>query len=132
MRPIFVVFGLPSFELSSKISFMFEVLSLVELLRIGFMAPLDLPVHLRATWRYVPVRDAEVRKVPRELWAERRAVIGLDFLNGKGEMLPDFLQEVYGGLGVVVIVDAQHAKSGRFVDGRKLIKALTRSSHAGN
>ena len=106
--------------------------SLVELLRIGFVAPLDFPVHLRATWRYVPVRDAEVGEVPRELWAERRAVIGLNFLNGKGEMLPNFLEEVYGGLGVVVVVDTQHPKAGRFVYGRKLIKALTRSSHTRN
>lgn len=35
-------------------------------------------------------------------------------------------------LGVVVVVDAQHAKSRRFVNSRKLIKALTRSSHTGN
>ena len=70
MGPIFVVFRLPSLEFSSKISFMFEMPSLVELLRIGFMAPLDLPIHLRATWRYVPVRDAEVRKVPSELGSE--------------------------------------------------------------
>ena len=60
MRSIFVVFGFPPFKLSSKIAFMFEMFSLVELLRIGFMAPLDLPVHLRATGRYVPVRDAKV------------------------------------------------------------------------
>jgi len=132
MRPIFVVFGLPSFELSSKIPFMFEMPSLVELLRIGFMAPLDLPVHFRATWRYVPVRDAEVGKVPSELWSERRAVIGLNFLNREGEILPDLLEEVDRGLGVVVVVDAQHAKSGRFVNGRELIKALTRSPHTGN
>ena len=132
MRPIFVVFGFPSLKLSSKIPFMFEMPSLVELLRIGFMAPLDLPVHLRAARRYVPVGDAEIGKMPSELWSERRAVIGLDFLNGEGEMLPDLLEEVDGGLGVVVVVDAQHAKSGRFVNGRELIKALTRSSHTGN
>ena len=33
----------PIFKLSSKIPFMFEMPSLVELLRIGFMASLDLP-----------------------------------------------------------------------------------------
>ena len=106
MRSIFVVFGLPSLQLSSKISFMFEMPSLIELLRIGFMAPLDLTVYLRAPWRYVPVRDAEIGKVPRELWSERRAVIGLNFLNDEGKMLLDLLEEVDGGLGVVVIVDA--------------------------
>jgi len=47
-------------------------------------------------------------------------------------MLLDLSEEVDSGLGVVVVVDAQDAKSRRFVNGRKLIKALTRSSHAGN
>ena len=42
-------------------------------------------------------------------------------------MLSDFLKEVDGRLGVVVIVDAQNAKSGRFINSRKLIKALARS-----
>jgi hypothetical protein len=47
-------------------------------------------------------------------------------------MLSDFPEEVNRGLGVVVVVDAQHPKSGRLVNGRELIKALTRSSHTGN
>jgi hypothetical protein len=132
MGPIFVVFGFPSLKLSSKIPFMFEMPSLVELLRIGFMAPFDFPVHLRAARRYVPVRDAEIGKMPSELWSERRAVIGLDFLNGEGKMILDLSEEVDGSLGVVVVVDAQHAKSRRFVNSRELIKALTRSSHTGN
>lgn len=37
------------------------------------------------------MRDAEVGKMPGELWSERRAVIGLDFLDGQGEMLPEFV-----------------------------------------
>jgi hypothetical protein len=111
---------------------MFEMPSLVELLGIGFMTSFDLSVHLWAAWWYVFVRDAQVRKMPGELWSEGRAVIGLNFLNGKGKMFPDFLEKFDGGLGVVVVVDSQHAKSGRFVNGRKLIKALTRSSHTGN
>lgn len=68
--------------------------------------------------------------MPGELRSEGGAVIGLDFLNSKGEMLLDFPEKVDGGLGVVVIVDAQDAKSGRFINGRKLIKALARSPHA--
>ena len=111
---------------------MFEMPSLIELLRISFMAPLDLSVHLRAPGRYVPVRDAEIGKVPGELWSERRAVISLNFLNDEGKMFLDLSEEVDGGLGVVVVVDPQNAKSGRFVNCRELIKALARSSHAGN
>ena len=70
------------------------------------MAPLDLPVHLRAARRYVLVRNAEIGKMPGELWSERRAVIGLNFLNRERKMLADFPEEVDGGLGVVVVVDA--------------------------
>ena len=76
--------------------------------------------------------DAEIGKVPSELLSERRSVIGLNFLNREGEMLLDLPKEVNRGLGVVVVIDSQHAKSGRFVNGRELIKALPRSSHTRN
>ena len=85
---------------------MFEMPSLVKLLRVGLVASLDLPVHLRAARRYVLVGNTEIGKMPGELWPERRAVIGLNFLNSKGKVLADFPEEVDGGLGVVVVVDA--------------------------
>jgi hypothetical protein len=69
----------------------------IELFRICFVAALDLAVHVGASWRDVAVRDAEVGEMPGELWSKRRAVIGLNFLNGKGEMLPDFPEEVDDG-----------------------------------
>jgi hypothetical protein len=106
--------------------------SLVELLGIGFMTSFDLPVHLGAAWWDVLVRDAQVGKMPSELGPKRRTIVSLNFLNREGEMLTDFPKEVDRGLGVVVVVDPQHAKSGRLVNGRELIKALTRPSHAGN
>ncbi|MGB8675613.1 MAG: hypothetical protein WCD27_14770 [Candidatus Acidiferrales bacterium] len=111
---------------------MFEMPSLVELLRIGLVASLDLPVHLSATRRYVLVRNAGIGKMPGELWSKRRTVIGLNFLNSEGKMILGLSKEVDGGLGVVVVVDVQHAKSRRFVNSRKLTKALAHSSHAGN
>ena len=106
MGSILVAFGFPFLEFSSQIPFMFEMPSLIELLRVSFMASLDLTVHLRAARRYVFVRNAEIGKMPGELWSERRAVINLNLLNGEGEMLPDFLKEVDGGLRVVMVVDA--------------------------
>jgi len=111
---------------------MLEMPSLVELLRVGLVASLDLPVHLRAARRYVFMGNAEIGKMPGELESERRTVIGLNLLNGKRKMLADFPEEVNGGLSVVMVVDPQHAKSRSFVDSCELIKALTRSSHAGN
>ena len=74
------------------------------------------------------MRDAEVGEMPSELWSERRTVIGLNFLNSEGKMILDLAEEIDSGLGIVVVVDAQDAKSRRFVDSRELIKALTRSS----
>ena len=132
MRAIFVVLGLPSLQLSSKIPFVLEMPSLIELLRISFVASLNFSIHLRAAWGYVFVRNAEIGKMPGELWPEGRAVIGLNFLNRERKMLHDLPEEVDRSLGVVVVVDAQHSVSCRFVNGRELIKALTRSSHAGN
>jgi hypothetical protein len=70
------------------------------------MASFDFSIHFRAAGRYVFVRDTQIRKMPGELRSKGGAVLGLDFLNGKGEMLSDFPEKVDGGLGVVVIVDA--------------------------
>src|SRR5690242_8258042 len=126
MWSVLVVFGFPFLQFSSQIPFMFEMPSLVELLRIGFMASLDLSVHFWATWRYMFVGDAEIGEMPGELGSEGRTVIGLNLLNSEGEVLADLLKKVDGGLGVVVVVDAQDAKSGRFIDGCELIKALAR------
>ena len=105
MGSVLVVFGFPFLQFSSQIPFMFEMPSLVELLRVGLVASLDLPVHLRAARRYVFMGNAEIGKMPGELWSERRAVIGLNLLNGEGEMLSNFLK-VDGRFGGVVIVDA--------------------------
>jgi hypothetical protein len=67
-----------------------EISSSIELFRICFVTALDLAVYLGASRRDVAVRDAEVREVPGELWSKRRAVVGLNFLNRKREMLSDF------------------------------------------
>ena len=91
MGSIVVVFGFSFLEFSSEIPFMFEMPSLIELLRVGFMASLDLTVHLGAARGYVFVGNAEIGKMPGELWPKRRAVIGLNSLHGEGEMLSDFL-----------------------------------------
>ena len=91
MRSALVVFGFPAFEFAGQIPSIVKPSSLVELLRIGLVAALHLAVDLRTSGRNVAVRDAEVGKVPGELWSEGGAVIGLNFLNGEGEMLSDFL-----------------------------------------
>jgi hypothetical protein len=83
-----------------------EISSSIKLFQICFVAALDLAVDFWASGRDAAVRNAEVGKVPGKLWPKRRAVISLNFLNGKEEMVPDFPEEIDGGLGVVVIIDA--------------------------
>ena len=73
---------------------MSEVPSLIELLGICLVAALYLAVHFGASGRYVAMSDAEIGKMPGELWTERRVVIGLDFLDGKGKMLTNLLKEM--------------------------------------
>ena len=109
-----------------------EVPSSIELLRVRLVASLYLAIDLWASGRDVAVRNAEIRKMPSELWSERRVVIRLDFLDGEGKMLTNFPEEVDGSLGVVVVVDAQNAKPRSFINRCELIKALTSSSNTRN
>ena len=78
------------------------------------------------------MRNAEIRKMPGELWSERRVVVRLDFLNGEGKMLTNFPKKIDRSLGVVVVVDSQNAKACSLVNCSKLIKALSSSSNTRN
>src|SRR6266481_4794497 len=109
-----------------------EVPSSIELFRVCFVAPLYLAVHLWASGRDVAVRNAEIGKMPSELWSERRVIVCLYFLDGERKMLTNFPQEVDSSLGVVVVVDAENAKPRSFINGCELIKTLTSSSNTGN
>jgi len=129
MWPILVVFPLPMFELAGEILPAPAGSAFLKFFSVGLVAPLNLSVYLRATWRNVVVRDAEIGEVPGELRPKGRVVVCLNPVDREGEMLSDFLQELDGGLGVVVIVDAENSKSRRFVDRRELIETLTRTSH---
>lgn len=70
--------------------------------------------------------------MPGELRNEGRVIIRLDSLDSEGQMLPDLIEELHGGLGVVVIVDAYYTETRGLVDGSELIEALTGSAHTGN
>jgi hypothetical protein len=96
------------------------------------VASLDRSVDVGAARRYGFVGNAGIGKMPTELRAEGRGVVGLESLNGRWKMLADFLKEIDRCLGVVAIADAQDAKSGRLIHGCELIKALTRSTYKGN
>jgi len=130
MGPVFVVLGFPAFDLSTEIPFVLERTFSIELLRVGFVATFDLTVYLWASRWYVPMGDFEIAKMPGELWTKRRVIVGLNLLDRQGKMLADFLQEVHRCLGVVVIIDAQHAKECGFIDRRELIEALASSSQS--
>jgi hypothetical protein len=90
MRSILIVFYLPPLQLSSKIFFMPEVPSSIELLRVCLVTPLYLAVNLWASWRDVAVRNAEIRKMSSELRSKRRVVIRLDSSDDEGKMPTNF------------------------------------------
>lgn len=132
MRPILVVFAFPPLKFSDKIPFVAEVCAPIELFRIGLVAALNFAINLRASGWDVAMRNSEVREVPGELRPKRGVIVGLDLLNGEGEVLTHFREEVDGSLGVVVIIDTQNSKSRGFINGCELIEALAGSSHARN
>jgi hypothetical protein len=69
---------------------MSEVFSSIELFSIGFVASFYLAVYLWASGRDVAMRNAEIGKMPGELWPERRVVVRLYFLDGERKMLTNF------------------------------------------
>ena len=70
MRSVLVVFCFPPFEFSGQIPFIVEPLCSVELFRIGLVASFHLTVDFWTSRRDVAMRDAQVRKMPGELWPE--------------------------------------------------------------
>jgi hypothetical protein len=56
-----------------------EVFSSIELFGVCLVAALYLTVDLWTTRKDVAVRNAEIRKMPSELWSERRVIVGLYF-----------------------------------------------------
>src|SRR5207247_1378454 len=66
----------------------------IELILVGSVTALDLPVAFRATSRDVAVREAEIAEVPSEVGAELGAMVGLDPLNGRREAAAQFVDEV--------------------------------------
>jgi hypothetical protein len=67
-----------------------EVPSSIELFRVCLVASLCLAVYLRTSGGDVPMRNAEIRKMPGELWSERRVIVCLDFLDRERKMLTIF------------------------------------------
>jgi hypothetical protein len=132
MRSILVVLRFPTFQFSSEVFFVLKAPPSIELFRVCLVTSLYLAIYLWASGRDVPMRNAEIRKMPGELWSERRVIVRLDFLNGEGKMLTNFPKEVDRSLGVVVIVDSQNAKACSLVNRSKLIKALSSPSNTRN
>lgn len=89
---------LPTFSVFELGLFVLEIYSSIKLFRICFVAAFVLAVDFWASRRDVAVRNVEVGMMPGKLWPKRRAVVGLNFLNGKGEMVPDSPEAIDGGL----------------------------------
>ena len=99
--------------------------SLVELVLVGAMGSLDLPVQLWRTWLDVDVFHAEIGDMPVEERLELVAAVGPNGSNTEWELLDPIVDEVDRiGLGVA-LVDFQCANPRRIVD-RRLLRAPDR------
>jgi hypothetical protein len=118
-----VVLVFPLAQLLGELRRASENHSPVELVRVRPVAAFHLPIAFRATPRDVPVRDAEIPQMPREVSTEFGAMISLNPLDGHGKSAANLLDEVSGRLDGIMRIDAEDAVPGRFVDRRELVEA---------
>ena len=123
MRPPMVVFVLPAAEFGGQLTRCAECRPAIKLLPIRAVASFDFAVYLRAAWRDVLMRDAEVAEMPGEVGAEFAAVVGLYPLNRHRKPLPDLVDEGDGVRDRTVRVDPEDSVAGGLVDRRELVKA---------
>jgi len=118
MRSVVVVEALPDRQLLFEIDIVFVGQELVELVLVGSMRALDLPVELWRPWLDVDMFHAVIRDMLVEQCLELVAAIGADRLDPEWELLDHVIDEVDGvGLGVA-LVDLQCPNACGVVDRR--------------
>src|SRR5206468_735529 len=123
VRAPVIVLVLPLAELLGELSRASKDGAAIELILVGSVTALDLPVTFGATAGDVAVREAEVAEVPSEVGAELGAMVGLDPLNGRRESAAQFVDEVGRRANRVVRIDPEDTVPRRFVNGRELVEA---------
>ena len=117
MRAVVVVERLPFGQAFIEIRVAFVAQELIELLLVGAVRSLDLPVQLRGPGFDVDVADAVVGQMPVEERLELMATVRADGVNPKRELLNHRVYEGDGVLLRVAAVDAQGPDAGGVVDG---------------
>jgi hypothetical protein len=118
-----VVLVLPAGELFGKLLGTLELRPPIELVGVGSMAALDLPVALGATSWDPAVQNADILEVPGEVGAELGPVVGLNPLDRHRQAPAHLVYELDRGLDRVMVVDLQDPEASRLVDGRELIES---------
>jgi hypothetical protein len=108
---------LPAGELLGQLLGTLELRPPIELVGIGPMTALDLPVALRANLVGSAGAECRILEVPGEVGAELGPMIGLNPLDRHRQSPPHLVDESDGGLDRVVVVDLQDSKTRRLVDG---------------
>jgi hypothetical protein len=93
---------------------------LIELLLVGSVGSLHLPIELWSPRFDVHMAHPLVRDVPVEQRLELMSAIGSDRVDPEGELLNDILDEVDGILLGVAPIDLQRANTGGVINGRIL------------
>jgi len=127
MWAIKIVEVLPHGQLFLEIDIVFVGEKLVELVFVGSVGPLNLPVELRRSCLDIDVLHAQVSHVPMEERLELMAAIGADGSYPKRKLLHHVVDEV-DGIGLrVPLVDLQRSNSRGIVDRSVLVAPDGRS-----
>ena len=118
-----IVLAFPAPQLRGELSRCPECHAAIEFLSVGPVATLDLAIDLRTTRRNVPVGDAKIPEMPREVGAEFVPVVGLDALNRHGQSLTHLIYESNRVRDGVVSVDPENPVAGRLVHRGELVEA---------
>jgi hypothetical protein len=117
-----VVLVLPASELFGKLLGTLELRAPIELVHVGSMAALHLPVALGTPTRDPAVQNADILEVPGEVGAELRTVVGLNPLDRHRQAPTHLVDERDRGLDRVVVVDLQDSEASCLVNGRELVE----------
>jgi len=115
-----VVEALPFLKLRLQVHVVFVGKQLVELLLVGPVRPLDLPVQPRRPHPNVPMADAEILDMPMELGLELVPVVRADRADAEREARDHVVHEPDSVVLRMADVDFQRADARRVVDCRVL------------
>jgi hypothetical protein len=119
--PVVIVKSLTLPKSLLEINIAFIAQELIELLLVGAMRSLDLPIQLRRPGLDVDMADVPIGQVPAEQGLELVTAVGAHSVDGKWERRDDVVHEGDGVLLRVATIDSQRSNARGIVNGCVLV-----------